>query len=88
MVLSLVMPIALAGAVARALRVDRFRSLFSVASVGYLPDWEYSSTLLSKMDWAALTQVNYFSTTANSSTSTGPSFRAAVREGRAANAAR
>jgi chitinase len=43
-------------------------ALFSVASVGYLPDWEYSSTLISKMDWSALTQVNYFSTTANSST--------------------
>ena len=46
------------------------RALFSAApqSIGYLPDWEYSSTLIAKMDWAALTQVNYFSTTASSST--------------------
>lgn len=46
------------------------RAMFSAApqSVGYLPDWEYSSTLIAKLDWAALTQVNYFSTTASSST--------------------
>jgi len=36
--------------------------------VGYLPDYEYSSTLIQKLNWSALSQVNYFSVTANPTT--------------------
>src|SRR4051794_35219600 len=45
------------------------RMMFSSTQVvGYLPDYEYSSTLIQKLNWSALSQVNYFSVTANSST--------------------
>src|SRR3954469_21077511 len=42
------------------------RQLLSAAVVAYLPDYAYSSTLIAKIDYSALTQLNYFSVAASS----------------------